>query len=489
MMGFVELLLESELDDAQRRHLGLIQSSANALLKLLNDILDISKIEAGRLEIAEAPYNVRHGIKQCVRLMNLMAEQKGLSLTLAIADDFPTHLLVDGLRLRQILLNLIGNAIKFTHRGSIAVTIARGPSGDGRETLRATVADSGIGIHPDRTATIFDPFVQAELTTTRRFGGSGLGLSISRQLAEMMDGTIEVQSVLGKGTSMTLVLPLVESAAPAMPDATETAGFPNEAVPPEMRSRHASVLLVEDVDINQELFSEMLARLGHRFEIASDGAEAVDLARRLQTEPDAWDLILMDLQMPVMDGLTATRAIRAFGGRAATIPIIALTASAFEEERRQCEAVGMNDHLAKPVGIEALRRMINRWQGAMDTSSTVEPAGARSPVLERRIAARLRLSAERLAAILEEVPTAGPDELRELLTEARTIAHVLAGTAGMVGEAALGDIAFTVEARIAAGIDGETPAARDAATSAIKELIAALAGERASDGASQARTA
>ncbi|HEU4704219.1 MAG TPA: ATP-binding protein [Sphingomicrobium sp.] len=493
MMGFVEILLETELDDVQRRHLGLIQSSANALLKLLNDILDISKIEAGRLEIAEAPYNVRHGIKQCVRLMNPMAEQKGLSLSLSIADDFPTYLLVDGLRLRQILLNLIGNAIKFTHRGSISVEIARGTGSDGRDTLRACVADSGIGIHPDRRATIFEPFVQAELTTTRRFGGSGLGLSISRQLAEMMDGTIEVQSVLGKGTRMTLVLPLVESSAPEVADTIEVTGFPSEAVPPEMKSRHASILLVEDVDINQELFSQMLARLGHQFEIASDGAEAVELAKRLQTEPDAWDLILMDLQMPVMDGLTATQLIRASGGRAATIPIIALTASAFEEERRQCAAVGMNDHLAKPVGIEALRRMINRWQGTLDEPEAREPAAGeppapRSPVLERRIAARLRQSAERLTAIHQAIPAAAPDDLKALLTEARNIAHVLAGTAGMVGEAALGDVAFEVESRIAAGIDGQSPAATDEAASAIAELIAALAGGRASGSAARSRT-
>ncbi|MBA3511542.1 hybrid sensor histidine kinase/response regulator [Sphingomonas sp.] len=474
MMGFVELLLESDLDAAQRRHLGLVQSSANALLKLLNDILDLSKIEAGRLEIAEAPYSARHGIKECVRLMNPMAEQKGLSLSLSIADDFPTHLLVDGLRLRQILLNLIGNAIKFTHRGSIAVTIAREPGTDGRETMRASVTDSGIGIHPDRTASIFDTFVQAEVTTTRRFGGSGLGLSISRQLAQMMDGTIEVRSVLGKGTTMTLVLPLVVSSAPEAPDSTEyPTAFRKEAVPVEMKSRHSSILLVEDVDINQELFSEMLARLGHQFELASDGAEAVELAKRLEAEPQAWDLILMDLQMPVMDGLTATQAIRAFGGRAATIPIIALTASAFEEERQQCAAVGMNDHLAKPVGIEALRRMINRWGGAADSTAAVSPP-ERGALFERRVEARLRLSAERLSAIQEEISRTSPDKLKALMTEARNIAHLLAGTAGMVGKEALGDIAFDVETRIAAGIGSKSSAALVGATDAIEDLIVAL---------------
>lgn len=382
MMGFVELLLETDLDPAQRRHLGLVQSSANALLKLLNDILDLSKIEAGRLEIAVAPYNIRHGITECVRLMNPMAEQKGLSLTLSFEDGFPAHLLIDGLRVRQILLNLIGNAIKFTHRGSISVVIATASGGDGQKFLRASVKDSGIGIHPDRIGSIFGAFVQAEVTTTRRFGGSGLGLSISAQLAEMMDGTIEVDSALGAGTTMTLTLPLAESDAPDEADGAALA-VP-ESAPAPLEPRRASILLVEDVDINQELFSQMLGRLGHRLHIASNGAEAVELAKRLETDPAAWDIILMDLQMPIMDGLTATRTIRAAGGRAATIPIIALTASAFEEERRECEAAGMNDHLAKPVGIEPLRRMIDRWLNSAVAPMPRDEVTARSALPERR---------------------------------------------------------------------------------------------------------
>jgi CheY-like chemotaxis protein len=476
IMGFVELLLESKLESTQRRHLSLIQDSANALLKLLNDILDISKIDSGRLEIVETRYNVRHGINQCVRLMTPMAEHKKLLLSLAIEDDFPAHLMIDGLRLRQILLNLIGNAIKFTQHGFISVVIGKGVSDDGRETLQASVEDSGIGIHPDRKATIFDAFVQAELTTTRRFGGSGLGLSISRQLAEMMQGTIEVDSVLGKGTKMTLVLPLIESSASETHVAMERdPAVPGEAAPPALESRPASILLVEDIDINQELFTEMFVRLGHQFQIASDGAEAVELAKRLHTEPNAWDMILMDLQMPVMDGLTATRAIREHGGRAATIPIIALTASAFEEERRQCEAVGMNDHIAKPVGIEALRRMIDRWQGTRAISGAKEPEPVRSASLNQRIKARLRSSAERLAEIVEEVPGTSPDELKALMIEAGRIAHMLAGTAGMVGEPAVGEIASGAEAKIASWNEAGSAAALMTATTAIVGVVAALA--------------
>jgi signal transduction histidine kinase/CheY-like chemotaxis protein len=486
MMGFVELLLESELDSGQRRHLALVQSSANALLKLLNDILDLSKIEAGRLEIAEAPYNLRHGIKECVRLMNPMAEQKGLSLTLAIEDDFPPYLLVDGLRVRQILLNLIGNAIKFTHRGSISVGIAAATAPDGQRLMRASVKDSGIGIHPDRRATIFGAFVQAEATTSRRFGGSGLGLSISRQLADMMGGTIEVDSALGEGTTMTLTIPLVESAEPEISDEPEAAAV--VVATRQLEHRQASILLVEDVDINQELFSEMLTKLGHKFHFASNGAEAVEWAKRLEADPEAWDMILMDLQMPVMDGLTATRAIRAAGGRGASIPIIALTASAFEEERRECEAAGMNDHLAKPVGIEALRRIINRWLGTPEA----KPGGdvpARSASLDRKIKARLRSSAEQLEEIVAKVAGANPDQLAALMVEARKIVHVLAGTAGMVGEEELGDQAAATEEKIAGWAKRPSAPGLIEAKAAIESLVAALTVERRSGERRQAGNA
>ena len=484
IMGIVELLLESDLDDAQRRHLTLVQDSSFALLKLLNDILDISKMEAGRFEIVETRYHIGHSLKQCVRLMSPIAEQKGLALKLSIDENLPSHLMLDGLRMRQIILNLIGNAIKFTHRGVISVVIAKGVDAAGVATVRASVEDSGIGIHPDRVAAIFDTFVQAELSTTRRFGGSGLGLSISRQLAELMNGTIEVDSVLGEGTKMTLVLPLIEASESAADAAIEViSGSGDETVPRAADFRPASILLVEDVDINQELFAEMLGRLGHKFQIASDGAQAVELARRLLAEPDAWDMILMDLQMPVMDGLTATQAIRTFGGRAATIPIIALTASAFEQDRRQCEIAGMDDHIAKPVGIDALRRKIERWQAgtAVSTSATAAQP-ARTESLNQRITARLNTSAERLAEIVREVMRTNPTKQKILLIEAGKISHMLSGTAGMVGLPETGEIAAATEARIASCVEDISAAAVLSAISAIENLVAALTGSQADTG-------
>ncbi len=241
VIGFVELLQEGELDSQQRRRLDLVHDSATALLSLLNDMLDLSKIQAGRLEIAATRYDARDGIEQCVRLTTPMAEQKGIQLSLAFERDFRSHLDIDGLRLRQILLNLIGNAIKFTETGSVSVTVATSVGADGAEILHLSVADTGIGIPAERTAAIFDAYVQAEPTTALRFGGSGLGLSISRQLAEMMGGAIHVQSEVGQGTRMILELPLVRASAPAFAD--PTAPQPSLAVtghiaPPDQARTH-----------------------------------------------------------------------------------------------------------------------------------------------------------------------------------------------------------------------------------------------------------
>ena len=330
------------------------------------------------------------------------------------------------------------------------------------------------------------------MTTARRFGGTGLGLSISLQLAEMMDGAIEVDSVVNSGTTMTIVLPLVESSETPEADDPTLALEPVAAALRRIEPRHrASILLVEDVDLNQELFIEMLTRLGHRVDTASNGAQAVELAQRLLTEPTAWDMILMDLQIPVMDGLAATRAIRAFGGRAATIPIIALTASAFEEDRRACEDVGMSDHITKPVGIEPLRLMVGRWKDEVHSPEAgAIPKPAWNASLCARFEARRRTSAERLTRIADELSGATPGAMEALLAEAQEIAHMLAGTAGMFGEEALGNLASGAEAKIAAAIEAKGVAARVLASTAIAGLADALTGEEAdSYGAAQAREA
>ena len=398
VLGFIDLVLDSELDPTQRRYLVLVSESAQVLLKLLNDILDLSKVEAGHIEIAPQATDLRRTIRHAARLMMPIAEQKMIALTVQIASDFPAAVVVDAGRIRQILLNLLGNALKFTDHGGVVVKLAAGKV-DGAPVLRVAVVDSGVGIPPERKEAVFAAFVQADNSTSRRFGGSGLGLSISRQLADLMGGTVLLDSTPGVGTIATLTLPLVPAAAAEVEAsaAAEEAGTHGSVLGvidrggqagdgPERARAHLvppkpaqpgpiptgpgrSILLVEDIALNRELVGEMLRRMGHRVDCANDGSEAVACAARLADTPDAWDLILMDIQMPVMNGYDATRAIRALGGAAATIPIVALSANAFKTEIDQSHAAGMNDHVVKPIDFALLGRTIDHW-----TNSALPPA-------------------------------------------------------------------------------------------------------------------
>jgi PAS domain S-box-containing protein len=487
VMGFVELLMDSKLDAKQRRHLLLVQESAQALLTLLNDILDLSKIEAGQLDLNAEPSNVRHDIKQCVRLMTPAAEQKSLALRVTFADGFPDCVLIDSLRLRQILFNLLGNAVKFTHQGTVSVVLSEAVGPTGSRIILIKVVDTGVGIAEERKAAIFDAFVQADASTSRRFGGSGLGLSISRRLAALMGGTIVLDSVENEGTLVTLALPLDEVVVPlgAAIEPARPGPVASALLVAPMR-RRASILLVEDIDINQELITEMLTRLGHRVDLAGNGAEALAMAHRLELDPGAWDLILMDIQMPVMDGLTATRAIRALGGRAATIPIVALTANAFAIEMQQCRDAGMNDHIAKPSGFAQLKQAVELW-GELAPSS-MPATGFReleTASSAERFQARLSKSGERLAAIVAELADADDLQASALLREAASLAHILAGTAGMFGKASLGDLAAEVEREIKMIGQSGGEAKPGSAQAAILGLILAIGARPERSGAPQ----
>jgi len=468
VMGFAELLLATPLDPEQKRHASLILESSGALLKLLNDILDVSKIDAGQMEVASEPFSLRHGIRQCVNLMLAMATQKGLELSVNVADDVPERIVGDGLRLRQILLNLIGNSVKFTGQGSVTLDVRRGAVENGRPTMVISVADTGVGIDADRMAAVFEEFVQADASISRRFGGTGLGLSISRRLAELMGGRIALAGRDGGGTVATLVLPLIEAPTQAIAPASR----PDEpASPPSQRP--ASILLVEDIDINRELVTAILTRAGHSVETAEDGAVALGMAARLIDEPDRWDLILMDVQMPVMDGLTAARRIRALGGRAATVPIVALTAGAFAGDIQACRDAGMNDHVAKPIVSAELARAIERWARPADRRAPPSPeADLVTADFLTRFAERRRTSAGRLEVLRTALAGADAASLQTLLEEAVQLAHGIAGTAGMFGEDALGDLASEVEEAL------EAARAQDdagAAAEPIERLRSALA--------------
>ena len=352
VIGFTELLLASEVTAEQRRYLRMVAESGRAMMRLLNDILDLSKIEAGHMTVAAEPMDPCHSVRGCLQLMVPMATRKRLQLDWYREDAVPARILGDDLRLRQILLNLLGNAVKFTAEGSVGVYL-RVPA-DG--LLEIEVRDTGIGIAPERRDKIFDQFVQADVSIARHYGGTGLGLTISGKLARLLGGALRVASVEGEGTSFFLTLPLVPVAAEATPAPALTAPPPAPTGTDGPR-----VLLAEDHAINQMLTGAMLDRLGARVTIAGDGAEAIAAVAGAGADP--FRLVLMDMQMPGIDGLEATKRIRASGVDADRLPIVALTANAFGDDVEACFAAGMQGHLAKPLQMAQLTEVIREWTG------------------------------------------------------------------------------------------------------------------------------
>lgn len=458
VLGFADLLLHSDLTEEQRRQAQLIVDSGKAMMRLLNDILDISKIEAGQMQIAPERVDLRHALRNCIKLIEPAAAQKGLRVRFDVEPELPQFVLIDGLRLRQVVLNLLGNAVKFTERGGISIDARRGWH-NGRANIEIMVADTGIGIAVDRQAAIFEQFVQAEESTARRFGGTGLGLAISSQLAQLMGGTLVLESEEGKGTRFTLRVPLELSDG----DAKRAAAVDRKEGRPERRLR---ILLAEDHDVNQELVNAMLARLGHESVTVADGAQALHAAIAAARSDRPFDLVLMDMQMPVMDGLEATRAIRSAGLVAEALPILALTANAYADDIAACLAAGMQAHVAKPVQLADLGAAIRRWTraGAAAPEAPVPPAPtlAISPGLHARYAAR---KAE-LLACAEGIAAAGSFD-DAAIEELRGLLHKLAGTAGMFEEAQLGDRAADLEGALEHG-PAEERAVR------VREVIEAL---------------
>ncbi|HWA42187.1 MAG TPA: PAS domain-containing protein [Hypericibacter adhaerens] len=348
VLGMTSLLLETELTEEQRRHAEVIRRSGQSLMALLNDILDLSKLEAGRLELEAIEFAPAEILRDAVDLHAETARAKGLALEVDLAPDLPARVTGDPARLRQILLNLIGNAVKFTERGEVRVTMAALPARGGGVRFRFGVADTGIGMDRAQLDRLFRKFTQGESSMARRFGGTGLGLAICRQLAELMGGSIAVESRLGEGSRFTLDLPLQPAEGPVSAEAapTQRRGAPVAG---------ASLLLVEDNAVNQALALALLARSGHRVDTVGSGAEAVAAVR-----DGAYDLVLMDVQMPVMDGIEATQRIRALGGPKSRIPIVAMTANAMKGDRERFIAAGMNDYVSKPIDPALLYAVIAR---------------------------------------------------------------------------------------------------------------------------------
>jgi len=345
VLGLADRLVESDLTAPQRRHATLLRDAGQSLLAIIDDLLDISKIEAGKLELARVPLSPSAIVEGAVAIVRPGAAAKGLELDSELAADLPAWIEGDPARLRQVLLNLLSNAIKFTERGGVVLRAARTAA-----QLCFEVIDTGIGIDPAQQHQLFQRFSQVGASTYGRFGGTGLGLAISRHLVEAMGGMIGVDSRVGAGSTFWFTIPCVEAPAPAV---SETKA-PIAATGPRAR-----ILVAEDQELIRELIETMLTDAGHEVALAKDGAEAI-----AALEARDIDLVLMDVQMPTMDGLTATRRIRAMGDRARDVPIIALTAYAMAEDEERCRAAGANEHLPKPIDRKELLRLIAKWTGS-----------------------------------------------------------------------------------------------------------------------------
>ncbi len=344
IIGFSDLLIDSALSPEQSRQLTLVRDAAHALLAIINDILDISKIEAGHLQLEHIPLNLFSTVDGTVSIIRGQATSKGLTLRTDLPVDLPSWIAGDPTRLRQVLINLLSNAVKFTTEGSITLRVRQDAQHSG-VLLRFEVSDTGAGIPADRQHQLFKNFSQIGRSTARRHGGTGLGLSISKLLVEAMGGDIGVQSEEGVGSLFWFTVQLTTADAPQ----TVKSG-------PKRAAKAARLLLVEDIEANRLLAQALLATAGHSVTIAKNGIEALAALSRAE-----FDLVLMDVEMPEMDGIEATQAIRKLSSHVRNIPIVALTANAMVDEVERCKRAGMNDHLAKPINRDKLLNAVDKW--------------------------------------------------------------------------------------------------------------------------------
>ncbi|MEO5564141.1 MAG: response regulator, partial [Chitinophagaceae bacterium] len=356
ILGFTNILQKTKLDVQQQKHIQIIQSSGNNLLSIVNDILDLSKIEAGMMRIEDAPFRVADIMATVQQMLSPKAEEKNLQLIIKVDEEIPETICGDPVRLTQVLVNLVSNSIKFTEEGGVYVRVTPYKKVGDSICLEFLVRDTGIGIPKDKQKFIFERFEQAEAETTRRFGGTGLGLSIVKHLIELQKGTIILNSEEGSGTSILVELPykMTNEAAPAVKQNT------NKYNPDFMNNKTCKILVAEDNIMNQHLIKHLLKNWGFEFDLVFNGAQAIESMKKHN-----YDLVLMDIQMPEMDGHTATRIIRT--EMKSAVPIIAMTAHAMAGEREKCINSGMNDYISKPIHEETLYNYIIEY-----TTSDVE---------------------------------------------------------------------------------------------------------------------
>ena len=459
VLGMTQLVLQTSLSPEQRDYVDTIHGSANTLLALLNDILDFSKIEAGTLELESAPLDLAAVVDETVRLLMPQAESRGLDLVVRYASDAPRQVIGDALRTRQMLLNLAVNALKFTHQGRVTIEVHGRTNSAGIALMEMEVSDTGIGIAPEQLEGIFQKFTQADASTTRKYGGTGLGLAITRQLVELMGGRVTVRSTPGRGSTFGLHLPLPIDPTPpeqrkamiavethCQPPQGEILAHPCSGkaepqqlpeVEPLLARTAGRILLVDDTEINQKVALTLLQKAGYQVDTASGGREAVEACRR-----EAFDLVFMDWQMPVVDGLESTRLIRAEECEDRRVPIIAMTANAMPGDREACLAAGMDDYLSKPIDFDELAVVLRRWLPPSSPPGWISPE---QNACLRRLADAV--GADFVAELLGDLAAEGPRHLNEMRAalqreDAATLgraAHTLKSMCFTLGFADLGN--------------------------------------------------
>ena len=475
VMGTVSLLLDTALDAEQRAYAETARRCGETLLSTVNEMLDLSRIEAGRLSLEAIPFDLAKPVTEVLDLLGPAAAEKGLRLSASIDPTLPARVVGDPQRLRQVLLNLADNAVKFTSVGGVGIRVERAEA-PGR--IRFAVADTGIGIAPEVQRRLFQRFAQGAADTARRFGGSGLGLMICKQLVGLMGGKVALTSTPGKGSTFTFDIALDPVAESGRPPATllPTPEAVAARVPAGARGR---ILLAEDGEANQLVAAAILRKAGYAVDLARDGEEAVGAARTA-----AYDLVLMDVRMPRMDGFAATAAIRAMPGQAGRVPILAMTASVMAGDREKCLAAGMDGHLPKPMDraglLAAVAEVLDaRPRRPRALAPEEEPHGApalldhttleelRSAVGPGRLPRLIGVFAEETRARLARL--ASMTDLRAIEEEA----HGLKSAAGTFGAAALRETAAALEAACVAGETRTALALRDSLPALVERSLAA----------------
>jgi signal transduction histidine kinase/DNA-binding response OmpR family regulator len=409
IIGMSSILETTELTAEQRGHLKTIHECGEALLDIVNDVLDYAKLDSGAIQLEPTAVDVRVLTSSVKEILGPRAQEKNLTFDLIVADDVPALIEADGTRIRQVLINLVANALKFTLKGGIVVSVGARTLADGRPGLRFSIIDSGIGIAEESHAQLFKEFSQVDASITRRFGGTGLGLAICKRIVDALGGEIGVESTLGKGSVFWFVVPAPEAAA-AIP--------PAERAPRAKLPTQLSVLLVEDNAVNQQVATLLLTAMGHTVTVADHGAAALDIAAR-----QGFDVILMDMHMPVMDGTRTARALRAGGGLNAQTAIIGLTANAFASDRQACLDAGMDDFLAKPVTRAKLEAALARCSSPPSPAASGEDAGVDVSVR---------------SSLFDEIgPEVGRKLIETFVDEARRLLAAIRAAAGQGDLAAL----------------------------------------------------